>query len=204
MKLIRAIVSVGKYFFNEDTKRKVRKLLQLPYSKQNNEKYREYISCKKDDIKDDMSELRRSFNDLFENENTLNKYIEKLENANNESELVNNNHIQVIWDFLENWKQEVIRWVKEDNFPLLLEYYKTDSEYCDLHNHFWYIVKQTKELTEEEAKTKLKELYEKSKDLHAAINPLTMSCQTRINGQAALDEDELNKKFWDEVVLKKY
>ena len=47
--------------------------------------------------------------------------------------------IEVIETFLQNWKARVIKHY-EENFNVLLDYYKVNSEYCDLFNNVINII----------------------------------------------------------------
>ena len=81
------------------------------------------------------SDKRWAEKDLEVAKNALADYEAKLEVELNKA---SSRNVQVIIDFLDNWKKESLAYYKE-MFPkyqeALEEYYRIDREYCDWYNH---------------------------------------------------------------------
>lgn len=110
--------------------------------------------------------------------------------------------IAVLMDFLNNWKQDMVEYIKQ-NVAVKVKYGKVDSELCDLHNTRFWLIREGK-MTEEEYKAKNNELAQKRKALKAAIHPFT-DMTTNYKGQlneAKLEElldKEVEAKYWSMV-----
>ena len=172
---------------------------QLPYTQENNKVFEDY--CKShsyewyntNGAKGNVRELRSAYYDLNEQQTLLNKYQNILNFQIARSQVTK---IQVIVDFLNNWKVQVIDYVEKDVLRLV-QAYAMDIEICDKHNNGWY--KKHPEFNE-------KEEYRAYRELMNSIIPLTKNCYSKhsdnyLNMPLLNDwlEKEKEAKYWDLV-----
>ena len=148
-------------------------------------------------IKDCNRELDYAVQDLHDAQLTLDKYQNLLNLELAKEDEFNNNRIQIIWEFLLNYKAQVTEFIK-DNLEVLIDYYHVNSQMCDWHNHNSYKV-YNGEMTKEEYNRVYNELRAKEKELQANIHPYTKECAKRdyTNNTWTIDETKL-----DEILLK--
>ena len=120
-------------------------------------------------IKDCNRELDYAIQDLHDAQLTLEKYQNMLNLELAKEDEFNNNRIQIIWEFLLNYKEQVAEYIRE-NVEVLNEYYEVNSQMCDWHNHNSYKV-YNGEMTKEEYNRVYNELGAKEKELQANIHP---------------------------------
>ena len=146
-----------------------------------------------------LGEAYRAYRDLAEAKNTLHKYetsLNKLVNFDNAEK------IEVIWSFLQDWKQEVKDWIiagcelygqLRDKYSDEWEKYKTTSDYTTQYNSY-IDHKFSKWRADYEIENKFKDEY------YSEVPPLSKKFYTRHGGydQAALE------KFLDAEVRAKY
>lgn len=149
-------------------------------------------------IYDPMYELRAAYRDLNDANVTLNKYKNALNIADEKARAPK---IQVIVDFLNNWKTQVSDYIHE-NTKIADKYYQIENERCDFHNNRYMFLKT---MTEEEYRQKSKELQMKSKEYKDAIHPITAQVYKGYYENRYVDEEELDKilskdaenKYWN-------
>ena len=150
-------------------------------------------------IKDCNKELDYAIQDLHDAQVTLEKYQNMLNLEVAKDNEFENNRIQVIWEFLLNYKEQVAEYIR-DNLEVLNEYYEVSSKMCDWHNHNSYKV-YNGEMTREEYNKVYNELKARERELQEAIHPYTKECATRDytkeNSQRYIDENKL-----EEILLK--
>ena len=148
-------------------------------------------------IKDCNKELDYAVQDLYDAKLTLEKYQNMLNLEKAKDNEFENNRIQVIWEFLLNYKEQVAEYIR-DNMSVLNEYYEVNSQMCDWHNNNAYKVHQGT-LSREEYNRVYNELREREKDLEESIHPYTKLVATRKYPETTrvVDEEKL-----DEILLK--
>lgn len=167
-------------------------IAHLEYSETNNSIFDNYIHSIADyDKKNSIYELRRAFSDLHDSQVLLDKYQNALTFQLARSQVTK---IQVIVDFLNNWKEQVIEYVKKDVLRLV-KAYEMDSIICNKHNSGWY--RQHPEADEDQD-------YHEYRQMLNMINPLTKECYVRnspdyLNDKMLNDilEKEKENKYWD-------
>ena len=138
-----------------------------------------------------VAELRSALIDLDENNVTLAKYKNALALEQSKEQTTK---VQVIVDFLEQWKQDVRDFVQED-VKNADKYYEYQHEYCDLHNHHYAFI-NSGEMTEEEWKEKMAEVRENEKFYKTITTPITFEVWNKVT------EDHINHKQLDEILDK--
>ena len=137
--------------------------------------------------------------DLYDTKLTLEKYQNMLNLELAKEDEFNNNRIQVIWEFLLNYKEQVAEYIR-DNLSVLNEYYEVNTKMCDWHNNNRYKV-YNGEMTKEEYNRVYNELDKRAKELQANIHPYTRECATKDyskeNSERYIDEVKL-----EEILLK--
>ena len=148
-------------------------------------------------IKDCNRELDYAVQDLYDTKLTLEKYQNMLNLELAKEDEFNNNRIQVIWEFLLNYKEQVAQYVRE-NLEVLNEYYEVNTKMCDWHNHNAYKV-HNGEMTREEYDRVYDELRAREKKLKEEIHPYTYECATRKYPEnvRVIDENKL-----EEILMK--
>ena len=152
----------------------------------------------------DFEDLSRRYHTLSEQEVQLQKYQNQLELLKaKEEKIATTEKIPVIVEFLENWKQDVIKFV-ESTTHLVDEYYKLNSEYCDFFNNKSYLI-SSGQMTKEEVKAKLNDLNIREKRARKAIPQLTEMVYNHRKGvidytllNDILDKD-VESKYWTMV-----
>ena len=154
-----------------------------------------------DYIKNCDDEIRRAERDLKDQQTTLQKYQNQLALMKaKEERSATTEKIPVIVEFLENWKQEVIKDV-EENTQFVDEYYRLNHEYCDLYNSRWSIIKSG-EMTKEELDQKLKDIDKREKRAKQAIFSLTEMTYSHRTGKINYDrlneilDKDIEAKYW--------
>ena len=144
-------------------------------------------------IKDCNKELDYAVQDLHDAQLTLDKYQNLLNLELAKEDEFNNNRIQIIWEFLLNYKAQVTEFIK-DNVEVLIEYYHVNSQACDWYNNNRHKVYHG-EMTKEEYNRVYNELKAKEKELQSNIHPYTRECakRDRTNNTWTIDEEELDK-----------
>lgn len=122
--------------------------------------------------------------DLYDARVTLLKY-ENMLKAITDRESVNK--IDTIWQFLLQYKTNVINWLK-DHAYLSDKYYRLDHEYCDMHNSRKYTIEQ------------LNAKWLEVKEARDAIHPLVNKFY---NVRRGWNDDELNK-YMDKEIENRY
>ena len=150
-------------------------------------------------IKNCNWELDNAVQDLYDTKLTLEKYQNMLNLELAKEDEFNNNRIQVIWEFLLNYKEQVAEYIR-DNLSVLNEYYEVNTKMCDWHNNNRYKV-YSGEMTKEEYNRVYNELDKRAKELQANIHPYTRECATKDyskeNSERYIDEVKL-----EEILLK--
>lgn len=148
----------------------------------------------------DFEELRRKYNTLADQKTTLLKYQNQLAMMKAKEERnANTDKIPVIVEFLEDWKQSVIKFV-EGNVHYIDEYYDLNSQYCDFFNSRYSFIRSG-EMTEEEVKQKLSSLSKAENIAKAHISDLASMVYSYRN--KTINYDRLNE-ILDKDVEAKY
>ena len=148
-------------------------------------------------LKDCNKELDYAIQDLHDAQVTLEKYQNLLNLEISKEDEFNTNRIQVIWDFLLNYKEQVAQYIR-NNIKVLNEYYEVNSKMCDWHNNNSYKV-YNGEMTREEYNRVYNELRQRERELEENIHPYT-KLVSKYNGYKqphTVDEDKL-----EEILLK--
>lgn len=157
-----------------------------------NENYAQYI-------KNCNWELDHAVQDLHDAQLTLEKYQNMLNLELAKDNEFENDRIQVIWEFLLNYKEKVAEYIR-NNLSVLNEYYEVNTKMCDWHNNNAWRVHRG-ELTREEYNRVYNELRERERELQANIHPYTKECAKRDyskdNSERYIDENKL-----EEILLK--
>lgn len=133
---------------------------------------------------------------------TLNKYKDQLRAEIEKNKQTNaDNRIEVIWTFLQNWKV-IAEEFYINNIKVLDEYYKVDSQVCDLHNSSYSFKKTHTEEEIEKFLSNMKDMEIKAKNLKAEIEPLTRDIYSRKEPDHC-NHELLNKEL-DKEVKRKY
>ena len=152
--------------------------------------YKEYI-------KNCNWELDNAVQDLYDTKLTLEKYQNMLNLELAKEDEFNNNRIQIIWEFLLNYKEQVADYIRS-NVEVLNEYYEVNTKMCDWHNNNAHKVHHG-EMTREEYNRVYNELRERENELQSNIHPYAKECAVKdytIN-KRVIDEDKL-----EELLLK--
>ena len=144
-------------------------------------------------LKDCNKELDYAIQDLHDAQVTLEKYQNLLNLEISKEDEFNTNRIQVIWDFLLNYKEQVAQYIR-NNIKVLNEYYEVNSKMCDWHNNNSYKV-YNGEMTREEYNRVYNELRQRERELEENIHPYT-KLVSKYNGYKqphTVDEDKLEE-----------
>lgn len=144
-------------------------------------------------IKNCNWELDRATDDLHDAQVTLEKYQNLLNLEIAKDNEFENNRIQVIWEFLLNYKEQIAEYIR-DNMSVLNEYYEVDSQMCDWHNNNAYKV-HNGEMTKEHYNEVYYALSKREKELKSNIHPYTYEVE-KYNGYHkpyTVDEDKLEE-----------
>lgn len=153
----------------------------------------------KEYIHDCEWELDHAVQDLHDAQLTLDKYQNLLNLELAKEDEFNNNRIQVIWEFLLNYKEQVAEYIR-DNLKVLNEYYEVNSQMCDWHNNNSYKV-YNGEMTKEEYNRVYNKLRERERELEESIHPYTKLCATRDYSKEH-SERYINEDKLEEILLK--
>lgn len=165
------------------------------------QKYREYVNNINDwNRQENISNLRRAYIEVDENRYTLGKYNNELTKIINREKAP---RIKIFMDFLERYKQEVIKYIYE-NVKVYLEYFEVESKACEMYNHSWQLEKDG--MSREEIRHKQNELRNKAKALRSQVHPYTEQSFRR-SAEGSIDSSVLNKlidkeienKYWNMV-----
>lgn len=138
------------------------------------------------DIENAQEGISNAEKEIEETTKKLNEYKEALKE---EEEKANSRNIQVIIDFLNNWKENVKnfyiasvdRWVET-----LGDYYKADKEFCNWFNSHW------KERNDKELMKKMEEPSKEAKAIHSQYNYLDRYMEWK-GGKYVLNMELLQK-----------
>jgi hypothetical protein len=172
-------------------------MAHLPYSQENNKLFEDYCKSRSyqyysdNEVQGNIYELRNAYDDLHNQQVLLDKYQNALTFQIARSQVTK---IQIIVDFLNNWKAQVVAYIKRDVLRLV-QAYGMDTEICNKHNSGWY--RQHPEADEDKD-------YHEYRELMNSVNPITKDCYSRqsINNldMQKLDEfleKEKEAKYWD-------
>ena len=162
-----------------------------------------YANVKKnleDYFKDCDDELRYANRDLEEAKAQLENYKNMLEKETEKSNELQTNKVEVIWEFLLNWKEEVIDFWSTVEVEYIQKYLELNKQSADLHNNHYSLI-NSGEYTEETYKKKAIELREKEKAARKNVNDLVYKFYNV--GTQSLDMDSVNK-FLDKEVEARY
>lgn len=144
-------------------------------------------------IKNCNWELDHAIQDLHDTQVTLEKYQNMLNLELAKDNEFENNRIQVIWEFLLNYKEQVADYIR-DNMSVLNEYYEVNTKMCDWHNNNSYKV-YSGEMTKEHYNEVYNALRQREKELKEDIHPYTHEVATRDwtsdSREYYVDEDKL-------------
>lgn len=124
-------------------------------------------SCFEGYLKTCDSEIRYATRDLEDAKVTLTKYQNLINLENAKDNEFNNNRIQVIWEFLLYYKEQVANYIRE-NMEVLNEYYRVNSDSCTFFNNRYKF-----QGTTEEWKAKCQEYRQRERELEDSIHPYT-------------------------------
>jgi len=105
-------------------------------------------------------------NDLRDANIQLEKYNNQLKLEQVKQDKLSEERIQVLMDFLANWKQKVTDYIHE-NVKLIPEYYEANRIACDMHNTGW------RYFSREEVEMKYKLLSKEAKAIKVKIDDLS-------------------------------
>lgn len=128
-------------------------------------------------IKNCNWELDHAVQDLHDAQLTLEKYQNMLNLELAKDNEFENNRIQVIWEFLLNYKEQVAEYIR-NNMEVLNAYYQVNSDMCNWHNHNAYKV-HSGEMTKEYYDEVYNALRKREKELKEGIHPYTHQVATR-------------------------
>lgn len=167
-----------------------------------NRTYRDTTNILKDvshDYDTGWPNIRDAYQKVEEAETTLNKYKNQLALKQEQEQTLANDRIDVIWNFLQNWKKEVYKFY-ENEVEEYRKFREIDHELIEKQNKLAYMKYQLSKnaITEDEYSkfvNRIKELKELSKSLEQSFDSLT----PRIYRRGSVDEVELNKILDKEV-----
>lgn len=146
----------------------------------------------------DIEELYCAYKDLDTANTQLDKYNNLLKAIEDKR---NTKKIDIIVQFLDNWKKSAKKFVLE-NVNCLIKYLALNSELCELSNHRYEYLQK---MTEEEWKQRYNQLREEEKAQASMIHPWTRATYrhlTKTIDTAELDkilEKEKENKYWNLV-----
>lgn len=162
-----------------------------------------YANVKKnleDYFKDCDDELRYANRDLEEAKAQLENYKNMLEKETGKKDELQTNKVEVIWEFLLNWKKEVIDFWSTVEVKYIQKFLELNKQSSDLHNNHYSLI-NSGEYTEETYKKKYNDLREKEKAARKNVNELVYKFYNV--GTQSLDMDSVNK-FLDKEVEARY
>lgn len=162
-----------------------------------------YANVKKnleDYFKDCDDELRYANRDLEEAKAQLENYKNMLEKETGKKDELQTNKVEVIWEFLLNWKKEVIDFWSTVEVKYIQKFLELNRQSSDLHNNHYSLI-NSGEYTEETYKKKYNDLREKEKAARKNVNELVYKFYNV--GTQSLDMDSVNK-FLDKEVEARY
>lgn len=189
----------------EQIKKLEKKILKLENNKNEENFYKKYEHINwltkteiynrfyNDYIKDCESEIRRATRNLEEAKLTIKKYQNMLQVELAKENELENNKIDVIWNFLLNYKEMVKDYIR-DNLKRVEKYYEYNKQLCDWHNNNGYKVRSG-ELTKEEYNKVYKELEKLEYIAKSNIHPITLTVARKNyeTKERYIDEEELEK-----------
>ena len=152
-------------------------------------------------LKDCDCEIRRAQRDLEESQLTLKKYQNMLQVELAKENELENNRIDVIWNFLLNYKEMVKDYVR-NNLEWVEKYYEYGSQLCDWHNkNCWRV---GKDLTREEYKAKENELRRLEKEAKENIHPYTSMVEHKNyqTNERYIDEEKLEEILTKDITTR--
>lgn len=126
---------------------------------------------------------------LLEKYNSMLAMEESIDNG------LENNRVEVIWEFLLSYKDMVAGFVRK-NMDTLNEYYRVNSEYCEWSNNKYSLIRDS---GEESWKEHMRELRDRMAELKDEIHPYTRAVE-KYNGYKqphTVDEGKL-----EEILMK--
>lgn len=162
-----------------------------------------YANVKKnleDYFKDCDDELRYANRDLEEAKAQLENYKNMLEKETGKKDELQTNKVEVIWEFLLNWKKEVIDFWSTVEVKYIQKFLELNKQSVDLHNNHYSLINSGK-YTEETYKKKANDLREKEKAARKNVNELVYKFYNVVT--QSLDMDSVNK-FLDKEVEARY
>ena len=148
-------------------------------------------------------ELDRASQELYDTKVTLQKYENMLEFELNKDKEFENNRVDVIWQFLLNWKDYVAESIR-NNMSVLNDYYKKNDECCEWQNNKYLILKE-ENISEEEWKEHYRKLREEERQLYSNVHPYTKLVAKHdctLTDKYCIDETNLNILLTKDVKAK--
>ena len=121
------------------------------------------------------------------------------------SNTLENDRVDVIWNFLLQYKDNVKEYVR-DNLKWVKEYHRLNSLYCDLHNngysHTMYV--DGKRVYEPEYAQKMKEVNAQEKEARGKIHPYTEMTYTKdyVTNTYSIKEDKLEELLMKDITAR--
>lgn len=131
-------------------------------------------------LNDPYNDLRRAQIDLEESKVTLQKYLNAL---SVEEQKANTKKIDIIWQYLLNYKNKVREWL-EENKQWKHKYYELSSKYCNMWNSRKYTREELEKVNKEE------------KEARNNIHPYTDKFYSTHRGW---NEEELEKQLLRDI-----
>lgn len=163
------------------------------------EQFKDFGNSYQNYIKDVDYDIKRANDYLADAEITLNKYYNALDLAKSKEDKLSMDKIKVIWDFLQKWKQDYIKYI-ESNVEVLHKYFDKNSEYVNMANSSYGYIRTHSDEEGEAYKQKLSQLKKECGYLNKSIDPITRDVYSRKTG--GIDYTKLNKILDKEVEAK--
>lgn len=154
---------------------------------------RDRVSLYNDYLRDCDEEIRRATRDLEDATVQLKKYQNMLQVEEAKDNKLENDRIDVIWNFLLNYKENVKEYIR-NNLQWLVKYYEYNSKACDWHNkNAWKV--RAGEMSKEEYNKVYNELNSLEKEAKENIHPYTYKVARKnyTTNERYIDEEELEK-----------
>ena len=149
----------------------------------------------------DFEDLKRRYSTLSEQNAQLQKYQNQLTMMKAREEgRASTERVPVIVEFLENWKNDVIKFIERD-VDKVEKYYEIDHEMTELFNSRFYLIRSG-EMTEDEWRQKYDEAKKRRNQYKSMISSLTWTVYDR-SSDSHVNYTELNK-ILDKDVESKY
>lgn len=149
----------------------------------------------------DFEDLKRRYGTLSEQNAQLQKYQNQLTMMKAREEgRASTKRVPVIVEFLENWKNDVIKFIERD-VDKVEKYYEIDHEMTELFNSRFYLIRSG-EMTEDEWHQKYDEAKKRRNQYKSMISSLTWTVYDR-SSDSHVNYTELNK-ILDKEVENKY